>query len=424
MSLVRRRVLRLGERDLAQQLWFIRAALATLSSDAGRVPDRAPPPAGPDACADRGRLLAAARAVGDRIEALALRDEHGASWIGLDPGPRGHWALTPMGADLYGGLAGQALFLAYLGAVTEETRYTRLAREASTALRRRVERDRSSARSIGGFNGWGGIIYALAHLGALWGEPAPLAEAEAIVGLLPDLIESDERFDIIGGSAGCIGGLLVLQRIAPSDRTLAAAIRCGDRLLACARPMPRGIGWLPKGLGTRPLAGFAHGAAGIAWALLELAARSGEGRFRAAAGAAIAYERTLFSAGAGNWLDVREREGARPAGEGPAPCMTAWCHGAPGSAWPACGRSRTSTTRQSGVRSARRWRRPSPRDSAGTTRCATATWAIWISWCRRPRRSATRGGAARRTAGPPGSSRRSTGRGGSAGSRWRWSRPA
>ena len=118
MSLVRRRVLRLGERDLAQQLWFIRAALATLSSDAGRVPDRAPPPAGPEACADRGRLLAAARAVGDRIEALALRDEHGASWIGLDPGPRGHWALTPMGADLYGGLAGQALFLAYLGAVT------------------------------------------------------------------------------------------------------------------------------------------------------------------------------------------------------------------------------------------------------------------------------------------------------------------
>ena len=51
----------------------------------------------------------------------------------------------PMGADLYGGLAGQALFLAYLGAVTEETRYTNLAREALTALRRRVERERTFA---------------------------------------------------------------------------------------------------------------------------------------------------------------------------------------------------------------------------------------------------------------------------------------
>ena len=64
--------------------------------------------------------------------------------------------------------------------------------------------------------------------------------------------------------------------------------------------------------------------------MLELAARSGEGRFRAAAGAAIAYERTLFSAGAGNWLDVREREAPDPPASGPAPCMTAWCHGAPG----------------------------------------------------------------------------------------------
>jgi lantibiotic modifying enzyme len=170
----------------------------------------------------------------------------------------------------------------------------------------------------------------LTHLGTLWAEPPLLAEAEAIVGLLADLIDSDGRFDIIAGAAGCIGSLLGLQRVSPSDRALAAAVRCGDRLLARARPMTRGIGWPPAGGGTQPLAGFSHGAAGIAWALLELAAWSGEGRFRAAAHAAVEYERTLFSAEAGNWLDLREREDARSAGERPTPCMTAWCHGAPG----------------------------------------------------------------------------------------------
>jgi lantibiotic modifying enzyme len=81
----------------------------------------------------------------------------------------------------------------------------------------------------------------------------------------------------------------------------------------------------------RPLTGVSHGAAGIAWALLELFALSGEERFRSAALAGIEYERSLFSSEAGNWLDLREASasGSRPGALGDG-CMTAWCHGAPG----------------------------------------------------------------------------------------------
>jgi type 2 lantibiotic biosynthesis protein LanM len=330
LSLVRRRVGQLGERNLAQQLWLLRASLATLPTATRPAPGPAPRRSGPPARADRDRLLAAAQAVGDRLEAMALRGDGAASWIGLAPNARDRWTLLPLGVDLYSGLAGPALFLAHLGAVTEQVRYGTLAREALTALRRQVERDRSAIKSIGGFDGWGGILYTLSHLGILWDEPALLDEAEAIVGLLPDLIEQDERWDIIAGAAGCLGGLISVQRCRPSDRTLDAALRCGDRLLAGAQPMTQGIGWVLKGPGTRPLAGFAHGAAGIAWALLELAAWAGEERFRAAAHAALAYERTLFSAEAGNWLDLREHAGGGRADESRARCMTAWCHGAPG----------------------------------------------------------------------------------------------
>src|SRR5262249_50592775 len=197
MSLVRRRVGQLGEHDLARQLWFLRAALATTASEAGRSPGRPPRRAEPETRADRDRLLSAARAVGDQPEAMALRREGAASWIGLTPDARGRWTLRPMGVDLYGGLAGHALFLAYLGAVTEQARYGLLAREALMALRRQVERDRSSIKTIGGFDGWGGVIYTLSHLGAVWDEPALLAEAEAIVRLLPHPIEADASVDII-----------------------------------------------------------------------------------------------------------------------------------------------------------------------------------------------------------------------------------
>jgi class II lanthipeptide synthase len=95
--------------------------------------------------------------------------------------------------------------------------------------------------------------------------------------------------------------------------------------------MEDGLGWVIVAAGPTPLAGFSHGAAGIAWALLELAALTGEERFRTAACAAITYERSLFSHEAGNWPDLRELKTARQAGDNDQQrLMMAWCHGAPG----------------------------------------------------------------------------------------------
>jgi type 2 lantibiotic biosynthesis protein LanM len=236
-----------------------------------------------------------------------------------------------LGVDLYDGLPGVALFLAHLGALTGEPRYTDLAEAALGALRRQVGGGPSVLGAIGGFNGWGGVIYTYAHLGALWERPALWDEAEAAVERLAPLLGRDEQCDVIGGAAGCLGGLFSLYRCTPSPGTLAAAVRGGDRLLARAQPMRQGIGWATGAAGTPPLTGFAHGAAGIAWALGELAALTGAERFRRAASEAIAYERSLFSPEAGNWPDLRDRAAPeQPANGRASRFMTAWCHGAPG----------------------------------------------------------------------------------------------
>jgi lantibiotic modifying enzyme len=79
------------------------------------------------------------------------------------------------------------------------------------------------------------------------------------------------------------------------------------------------------------LTGFSHGAAGISWALLALAARTHEHRFRIAALGGLAYERSLFSVEAGNWPDLRESDRSRgQESSKPSPFLVAWCHGAPG----------------------------------------------------------------------------------------------
>src|SRR4029077_19307861 len=81
----------------------------------------------------------------------------------------------------------------------------------------------------------------------------------------------------------------------------------------------RGGGWPAPG--GAPLAGFAHGAAGICHALLRLYARTGNPELLAAAQEGIAGERRLYDPGRGNWRDPRHPQ---------APPRSTWCHGAPG----------------------------------------------------------------------------------------------
>jgi lantibiotic modifying enzyme len=77
--------------------------------------------------------------------------------------------------------------------------------------------------------------------------------------------------------------------------------------------------------------GCAHGAGGIALALLTAWALTEEPRFEQVARAAIAYERGTFSEDARNWPDLRPSGRLPPSGRAaPQPFMTAWCHGAPG----------------------------------------------------------------------------------------------
>jgi type 2 lantibiotic biosynthesis protein LanM len=327
MELARRRLRSLGPEDLAQQAWLIRASFANLvgereaATPSGRISGAFP------SGLTNERLIAAARQIGDRIEAMALWDGDEIGWTGLKRMSEQFFGIVPLTTDLYDGLPGVALFLAYLGHIAGEQRYTRLARITLTTLRGQLERSRSNLKGVGGFEGWGGVIYLLTHLAILWDEPELLEEAEGLLADLPELVARDEAVDVINGSAGCIAALLGLHRVKPSEQTLSVALQCGDRLLARSQEQPHGIAWPTHLASTAPLTGFAHGAAGIAWALLELAAATGEERFSVAARRAIDYERSLFSPEAGNWPDLRAMKGRD---DQERHFAAAWCFGATG----------------------------------------------------------------------------------------------
>lgn len=334
LNSVRRRLQNLSEDDLSRQVWFTRASLTTLIMGLGQNLWAGYNPEHSNELADRERLIAAARKVGDRLEVLAQRDEDTAMWAGVTLVNERSWTLLPIGSDLYDGTAGIALFLAYLGSITGEQRYTQLARAALIATRRRQEvllAEPKLIGNLGGFSFWGGMVYTLAHLGKLWNEPELFEEAELLVSRLPDLIEDDEHLDVLEGASGCIGALLALYKCTASENALAIAIRCADRLVARAEPMSGGVAWKTNNAeAQKPLAGFSHGVAGITWALMEIFAVTGDVRYRQTALDGIVYERTLFIPEAGNWQDIRdlkEEEWDDPAKQR---FMVAWCHGAVG----------------------------------------------------------------------------------------------
>ncbi|HET9283677.1 MAG TPA: type 2 lanthipeptide synthetase LanM family protein [Candidatus Angelobacter sp.] len=334
MEAVGNRIKNLDEEDLNRQLWFIRASLATLrivgpKKAVYRVkePEHARPLA-----ELQSSFTAMAAEIGNRLHTLALRGTSSVAWIGLNYRVSEGWGLEPAGLDLYSGLPGIALFLANLGAITEDSRHTELARLAVSTILEQLRDNASRINHPGFCDGVGGLIYALSHLSVLWNAPELIAESKRLLSLLPPLIQADNDMDIVYGSAGCIGALRTLHTCSPSDETSALIRLCGEHLLSRAMKMPAGIAWPCAFSAAQPLTGFSHGAGGISWALMEAASLTGVRSFWYAAMDGTAYERSTFLNEENNWPDFRVGvDGKSPASNAPAlPCSPTWCNGAPG----------------------------------------------------------------------------------------------
>lgn len=330
LASVRRRLRRLAAEDMEKQVWFIRASIITESGGLGiRRPRRTLAEDKPSG--DAQPLIGLAAAVGDRLETMAAQGDDGVAWVGLTMNGVDRWSIVPLGPDLFGGTAGVALFLAYLGDVSGNQRYTALASDALSTLQYQLGNG-PVMDSIGAFDGLSGIIYALSHLSVLWKRTDLAAQAEDLALALGRLVECDTRLDIVGGAAGGIAGLVTLHAIRPSTGALEVARKCGNRLIGEATSMARGVGWA-NGMGAQPLAGFSHGAAGISWALSTLGTLTGDTRYIDYALAGVEYERSLYDPVRQNWPDLRRRNTTSTQATAqtfPQPSLTAWCHGAAG----------------------------------------------------------------------------------------------
>ena len=316
------RVAAMGPADLTRQVACIRGSLGISGTAA---PGLAPPPfeGRPDREASTEELLGAAVAVGERLADLAVVDGDRAHWAGPVPLATSGFKYTLIGADLYAGKAGIALFLAYLDRVTGGRRFRDLARAAFAAAADEFRTPELGA-SIGAFAGIPGLLYTGLHLASLWDDDEVLTATLPLLETVDAMVASDQDYDVLSGAAGCVLVMLRLAKRVPSSGALALAERCGKHLLAYAERQRQGVGWRTAGASGPPLVGLSHGAGGVAWALQELAGATGDAAFAAGAEEALSYERSHFHLDRGNWADLRRGDSDTPA------FMWAWCHGAPG----------------------------------------------------------------------------------------------
>lgn len=264
-----------------------------------------------------------------------------AGWIGRRleaTGSPGADEPDPVQAvDLYSGPLGLAVFWAAMGRLDV---WPRPEAERLRALCLAPTRERLALWSsrppsadepaTGALCGAGAVVYAWTALGRIEDEPRRLEEAAEIAETLltPERIAADRHYDLYWGNAGALAALLTLleaRRAAGLEDAglLARAELCGQALVDHRSAPPGGRGersWPYRG---RYRTGFAHGASGIAHALLRLYGHTADRGWLTTALEALRFESSFLSEADGNWR-LHEDDRRSPL------AFTAWCQGASG----------------------------------------------------------------------------------------------
>jgi hypothetical protein len=270
----------------------------------------------------RQRSLHLARQMGDMLGAAVERtaERPARDRVAGDPSGDTSWST-----DLNVGTAGAIVVLADLVSEFDEP----LHRDAlAGGARWLAEAPASPGAPLPGlYVGEAGVGVALLRAGQVLGDPELIdaaAERGDRIATLPHVSP-----DLFNGTAGRLRFHLWLWQATTDADQLAHAVTAAERLLSRAEAEDGRVCWtIPQGYGTlsgRVLPGYAHGAAGIGDALLDLFEITDDGRLLDAA------------RGVGRWLQdlaqpALDNGSGRnwPIDQGGSSRMAFWCHGAAG----------------------------------------------------------------------------------------------
>ena len=304
------RLCALTDADLAREISLIRVSLATMAMSGG-------PGKQPGETVERARshvkpdeYVARAERIASELMESAGRYEGVPTWFAPQLIGEADYAPQLVGPSLYEGYPAIGMFFAELFNVTGREEYRDWAESCRKGIR--LEDAVSVFSCVGAFEGITGLIFAELSISERIGG-LDVASCERWLNEASRLVATDDKFDIIAGSAGAL--LVALNTFRIPDlraRSSELAAQCFDRIAQSAQVQHEVASWANPLFGNT-LSGFSHGSMGIGFAL---AAYATEFSHDASFELALKAIRHSFESRMAGGL-AEERPGT-------------WCHGSPG----------------------------------------------------------------------------------------------
>lgn len=236
-ELVQDRLRQMNKAAIEAQMEIIRGSVYAHTSNQKPVLTNTVPVANPLTGMDttlpltQAEMVEEALNIAREINRRAIWSQDGsATWLGLFAAPgSSRCQFRPMEHGFYSGHCGVAFFLAALEKVSANSDFRKLALAALASLRQDLRgadaKDLFTLYRLGGWDGWGLMVYALVTISHWLNEPGLIEDARLISDLFtPAKLEPEASPVSLSDAAGAILGLLALYHSTAESQYLDQAI--------------------------------------------------------------------------------------------------------------------------------------------------------------------------------------------------------
>lgn len=327
----REKIKNITEGDIERQLWVIDASFSLSQSlKNSTVRKRIEPDTHSIEVASADELLNESIEIADKIIKTMYQNDSTANWLVFKASTLDgkDYEVAESFYDLFTGMPGEILFLAYLSKKTGDSKYKIVAKKALKYLLLRITQAKESIKTLGIFAGWGSIIYLLTHLRVIWNDERFYTYIEEYFKEInfDELIRKDKNYALIKGSAGFMISCLNYFALSRSKTALLLAEKCANHLITNSIEDNDAMAW--RIVSKYPLSGLGHGSSGFSLAFTKLYEATKDRKYLIFINKILNYEKSLFVSEMGNWKDLRDV--ITDQFKDKIHCSTSWAHGAPG----------------------------------------------------------------------------------------------